>query len=147
MQHVALESTSPAAQIGAQCLAVRLRMLNRRVSRIYDEALRPHGVGVAQLNLLVAIANLEQAHPTELVASLGLEKSTLSRNVKGLAAREWVEIWVAADGRGQLLTLSQSGRELLAAALPAWEQAQARAQALLGEELTGALAGVSLRPH
>ena len=141
------KTSSAAEQIGAECLAVRLRMLNRRVSRIYDEVLRPHGVGVAQLNLLVAIANMEQAHPAELVASLGLEKSTLSRNVKVLVAREWVEVWIAADGRSQLLTLSDAGQQLLAAALPAWQRAQARAHALLGEELAGALGEVSLRPR
>lgn len=121
-------------------------MLNRRITRIYDEALRPHGVKVTQLNLLVAIANLDQAHPSELVTSLGLEKSTLSRNIKLLASHGWVEVWLAADGRGQLLTLSDSGGALLEAVLPAWRLAQQRAADLLGASLSGALGEVSLQP-
>ena len=50
---------SPAAEIMAgECLAVRVRTLNRAVTALYDESLRPHGLRVGQLNLLVAVARL-----------------------------------------------------------------------------------------
>ncbi len=121
-------------------------MLNRRVTRIYDEALRSHGIGVAQVNLLVAIESMGRAPTSSLVEALGLEKSTLSRNLKRLSERGWIRVWLAAEGRGQLVELSDAGRSLLEAILPDWERAQAEAAALLGAELAPVLTNVRLRP-
>ncbi len=45
--------------IAANCLAVRVRLLSRTITGIYDEALRPLGVTVGQLNILVTVAMLE----------------------------------------------------------------------------------------
>src|SRR5262245_59448709 len=73
---------SPDAVIAAECLAVRLRALNRAVSALYDDALRPHGLRVGQLNLLVAVARLGPAKPGDLCRFLCMEKSTLSRDVE-----------------------------------------------------------------
>ena len=57
----------PAAEvIAAECLAVRVRTLNRAVTALYDDALRPHGLRVGQLNLLVAVARMGTARPGDL---------------------------------------------------------------------------------
>lgn len=47
--------------ISRECIAVRLRMIDRAVSRVYDRALRPFGITVSQLNILVAVSELGQA--------------------------------------------------------------------------------------
>ena len=52
-----------AALIGDQCLAVRVRMLNRTITTIYDDALRPLGLTVGQLNILVVIARRGPVSP------------------------------------------------------------------------------------
>ena len=57
---------TPDAIIAAECLAVRLRALNRAVTALYDDALRPHGLRVGQLNLLVAVARMGTARPGDL---------------------------------------------------------------------------------
>lgn len=44
-------------------VGVRLRMLNRIVTNIYDEALRPLDLKVSQMNVLVAAAKLRTARP------------------------------------------------------------------------------------
>ena len=44
------------ARIAGECLAVRLRRLNREVTALYDEALRPLGLKTSQLNMLVMIS-------------------------------------------------------------------------------------------
>ena len=58
--------------IAEQCIASRLRVLNRFVTNIYDEALRPLGLKISQLNLLVAIAKMGEAKPTVLCEMLHL---------------------------------------------------------------------------
>ena len=141
------EPPSPAQRIAAECLAVRLRTLNRKLTRIYDDAMRPHGLTTAQVNVLVAIASVGHVAPGDLGEALGLEKSTLSRGLKRLAEHGLIEQWAARAGRGQLLTISEAGAARLAELLPDWERAQGEAAELLGPELEPAIASLVLGPR
>ena len=121
--------------ISTNCIAVRLRKLNRIVSGIYDDALSPLGLKVSQLNVLVAAGCLKQARPAQLGKALALDESTVSRNVERMRARGWLEVVPdAEDGRGQRIQLTAQGRELIHAAVPAWKQAQTAVASLLGRE-------------
>ena len=52
------EKHSPAIDaIARTCIAVRLRLLNRVVTNLYDDALRPLGLKVSQVNILVVMAS------------------------------------------------------------------------------------------
>jgi hypothetical protein len=72
--------------IARNCIAVRLRLLNRVVTNLYDDALRPLGLKVSQLNILIVTAKLGLARPAQVCDVLQLDASTLSRNVKPLQA-------------------------------------------------------------
>lgn len=120
-----------ALEIAGRCVAVRLRMLNRKVSGIFDEALRPLGLRVSQLNVLVAVAVGQPVSPAEISARLHLEKSTLSRNLERMARRGWL---VVEPGRPNHLRLTRKGESLLDKALPPWERAQEESRRLLGSE-------------
>src|SRR6266496_818651 len=85
------------------CLAVRLRLLNRVVTKLYDDALRPLGLKVSQLNILVVAAKLGVARPAQVCEILQLDTSTLSRNVKPLQAHGWLEVVPEEDARAQPL--------------------------------------------
>src|SRR3954469_25075445 len=90
----------PAAElIAGECLAVRVRTLNRAVTALYDEALRPHGLRVGQLNLLVAVARAGTARPGDLCRILRMDKSTLSRDVEVMRRNGWVGEGDSADAR------------------------------------------------
>ena len=128
-----------ADMITRDCLAARIRLLNRQVLRLYDEALRPLGITVTQLNVLVALARLEPCSPTEMTQVLDMEKSTLSRNVERLRLRGWVEVAPGPSGRTQLVSVTPKGQELLDDALPRWEAAQRQTEQLLGDSTTEAL--------
>ena len=67
--------------IARTCIAVRLRLLNRVVTNLYDDALRPLGLKVSQLNILIVTAQLGLARPAQVCEILQLDASTLSRNV------------------------------------------------------------------
>jgi DNA-binding MarR family transcriptional regulator len=118
--------------ISRGCLAVRLRILNRVVTKIYDDGLRPLGVKTSQLNILVVTAKLGLARPAEVCERLQMDTSTLSRNVERMMAKDWLEVVEDDDGRAQPFRLTAKGRRLLERAMPAWEKAQERVKKLIG---------------
>lgn len=127
-------TSSIAATIAADCLAVRVRVLSRAVTSVYDEALRPHGLKVTQMNLLVALSLLGESRPSRLCDLLHLERSTFSRTIERMGRQGWVATTPDADARTHLVVVTDAGRALLERAKPAWDAAQAQACALLGEE-------------
>jgi len=124
------------------CVAVKLRLVNRVVTNLYDEALRGLGLKVSQLNILVATAKLGLARPAKVCQLLELDPSTLSRNVLRMRARGWLEVVPADDARAQPFRLTAAGRRLLEKAAPRWQKAQQKAAALLGEVGVAWLAGL-----
>jgi DNA-binding MarR family transcriptional regulator len=125
--------------IAGECIAVRMRMLNRIVTNLYDEALRPLGLKVSQMNILVAAAKMGTARPAEVCERLHLDVSTLSRNVERMKARGWLEVVPDQDGRAQPFRLTGQGRKLLEKAVPAWKKAQRQATSLLGRGIVDQL--------
>ena len=122
-------------KIAGECIAVRLRMLNRIITNIYDDALRPLDLKVSQMNILVAAAKMGTARPAEVCEHLHLDVSTLSRNVERMKARGWLEVVPDEDGRSQPFRLTPQGRRLLDKAVPAWSAAQQKVKTLLGDAI------------
>ena len=121
-----------ADRIAEECIAVRVRLLNRTITGIYDDALRPLGLTAAQMNVLVVMAKLDSVAPGTIARRLHMEKSTVSRNVDRLRRQGWVVASLGESGRSQTLELTEKGHELIETALPLWENAQAEASDLLG---------------
>ena len=119
---------------GPDCVAVRVRLLNRVVTKLYDAALRPLGLKVSQLNVLVLTAKLGLARPAQVCNLLRLDTSTLSRSVERLRAKGWLEVVTGEDARTQRFCLTAQGMTLLERVAPAYEQAQKEASKLFGEE-------------
>ena len=134
-------------KIASECVAVRLRMLNRVITNIYDDALRSLDLKVSQMNILVAAAKMGTARPIEVCEHLHLDVSTLSRNVERMKARGWLEVVADEDGRSQPFRLTAQGRKLLEKAIPAWSEAQQQVKKALGdgfaEQLNQAMKRVS----
>ena len=126
--------TSMIDTIAKTCVAVRLRLLNRVITSFYDEALRPLGLKVSQLNILIVTAKLGLARPAQVCEILQLDTSTLSRNVKPLQAHGWLEVVPEEDARAQPFRLTTQGKRLIEKAVPAWHEAQSQATDLLGDE-------------
>ncbi|MEM9367229.1 MAG: MarR family winged helix-turn-helix transcriptional regulator [Planctomycetota bacterium] len=110
--------------IAANCLAVRVRILSRDMTRLYDDALRPIGLRVTQLNVLVAVAKMQEAMPTEIGRHLHLDKSTLSRTLARMVEKGWLQEVEGDDARRRPVKLSRAGRNLIRDAFPLWQEAQ-----------------------
>ena len=120
-------------KVVGECIAVRMRMLNRVITNIYDDALRPLDLKVSQMNILVAAAKTGMARPVAVCEHLHLDVSTLSRNVERMKARGWLEVVPDVDGRSQPFRLTPKGRKLLEKAIPAWSEAQQQVKKVLGD--------------
>jgi DNA-binding MarR family transcriptional regulator len=117
--------------IGNACFALHARMTARLLSRVYDAAMRPADLRLAQFGLLGAIAHGTATSETALAERLGLERTTLVRNLKLLTEKGWIEP-IPGDGRGVRHRLTETGREKLESAIPHWEAAQRRIEEKLG---------------
>ncbi len=128
------KSQRVAREIAGRCVVMRTRRLSRQITRLYDDALRPHGVTAGQLNLLVGIALLGPVRAVDLGQQFEMEKSTLSRNLRPMLEAGWIRSQ-AATGNAKELEITPVGESLLATVRPAWRRAQKAAQQLLGDAL------------
>jgi DNA-binding MarR family transcriptional regulator len=126
------EATDFARLMASECMAVRVRRLGRVITRVYDAALAPHGITIAQLNLLTAIVAAEGARLTDLGRILDVEKSTLSRDLQRMEVLGWIRFDPRQSSRGRSISLTPAGTRLLLQVRPAWEKAQETARSQLG---------------
>ena len=126
-------SPTEATELNQACFADKLRLLNRIITRIYDEALRPTGLTTSQMNILVVVAKYGEATPLQIRDWLHMEKSTLSRNVGRLQQNGWLSILKSDNGRTHTLKLTSKGSQALQEGLPLWESAQRKAETILGK--------------
>ncbi|HXZ03065.1 MAG TPA: MarR family winged helix-turn-helix transcriptional regulator [Stellaceae bacterium] len=121
-------------QIRDACLCLHVQRAARSLARRYDDALRPVALTNGQFSLLTSLHRVEAASIGGIAALLAMDRTTLTANLKPLERRGLVKVTVdPANKRGRLLTLTASGRALLAAALPLWRRAQAATERLIGE--------------
>ncbi len=128
--------------IAKSCIAVRMRLLNRVITNIYDDALRPLNLKVSQFNILIVTAKLGIARPARVCEILQLDTSTLS-HVERMRAHGWLEVVPERDARAQPFRLTTQAKRLIDRAVPAWEAAQRRSAELLGDEGVALLAKTS----
>ena len=114
-------------------------MLNRVVSRVYDEMIRPHGIKFSQMNILTVVTLRGPIQPSEVGLVLSLEKSTLSRNVQLMEDNGWIESQSGESGNSHLLRVTRKGRQLLEKAAPDWQSAQEQVCELLGVKTATAI--------
>jgi DNA-binding MarR family transcriptional regulator len=128
-------------QMARECIAVRVRLLNRLITKVCDDGLRPFGVRVAQVNILVAVAHDGPITPNEVAKRLVLDKSTLSRDADKLIASGWLATDPSDDGRSHTLRITPAGLELLDRIHPVWVAGQKKLAAILGAGTVGAIGG------
>jgi DNA-binding MarR family transcriptional regulator len=123
-----------AGRMARECIAVRVRLINRVITALYDEALRPFGLRISQANILAAVAHMDECRPADVSRVLRIEKSTLSRDVELMKQNGWLESAPPKGGRNQTIRLTLAGKQLLGRIRPSWEKAQAEARILIGAD-------------
>lgn len=128
------EARDLALDMREGCLGVRIGRLHRLVARRFDQALRPLGLSLPQLEVLGVLMLRGPLKPSAVAEALAVERSTISRNLSLMAQRGWVELESSASGRSTSATLTRQGIKTLAQARTAWATAQRDVLSLLGAE-------------
>ena|SRR5690348_11485834 len=103
------------------CLCFATQRAARALARCFDEVLRPVGLTSGQFSLLMSLNQREPPSVGAVAALLGMDRTTLTANLKPLERDGLVESAVdTADRRGRLLVLTAAGSKKLKAALPIW---------------------------
>lgn len=124
-------------EIVASCACLKVRMAARAVTRAYDSALRPVGLRATQLSILVAIAIDDAISIAALANFLGMERTTLTRNLKPLEKEELISVGPEGWRRSRTLEITGKGRSRLRQAVPLWERAQDALRQRLGDQAWG----------
>jgi DNA-binding MarR family transcriptional regulator len=122
-----------AADFYAACVCLGLNRAARAISRRYDTAFKPIGITSGQFTILSALKRDEPVPISNLANLLGMDRTTLTRNLRPLEALKLVAIQPdAQDRRIRSLTLTTKGRELLKEAVPLWRKAQRESSRRIG---------------
>ena len=116
-------ASNPATSLRG-CTNFKLRQLLRRVSLVYDRAMAESGLKITQYSLLTHVEKLGPITQADLAKAMGMDSSTLSRNLRPLESAGWVAVHAGGDARSHALSLTASGRKKRMQAQSLWKQAQ-----------------------
>ena len=121
------------------CLCLASRSAARSITAVYDRHLRPHRLRITQFSILTTLVLRGPTPLTALAKSLGMDRTTLTRNLALLERKGWVHIrHDGGDARTRLVSVTAKGRAVAQDALPAWRAAQGLVAGTIGA--TGATA-------
>src|ERR1700704_7056992 len=130
-ENVAYETT---LRVRDTCLCLHVQQAARALARRFDDVLRPLGLTNGQFSLLMSLNRPEPPKIGSVASLLAMDRTTLTANLKPLERRGLVKVTVdPADRRGRRLTLTASGRALLAAASPLWKREHAATERLISQ--------------
>ena len=122
-----------------QCLCTKLRRATRNVTRLYDEVLAPGGLRATSFVALVLAQAEGQPTLPRLARALGIDRSTLTRNIKPLERDGLVQVSAAPGSRTSTIALTPKGEKALQRCVPLWKEAQTRFEARVGAERWAAM--------
>jgi len=124
------------------CTNFKLRQLMRRVAQHYDAEVGKSGLKTTQYSLLSHVIALGPVRPVDLATAMGLQASTLTRNLRPLIDAGWLELGPGPDGRSRLVSVTPAGREKRQEAQRRWRVAQEAINQALGPKRVVQLHGL-----
>src|SRR3954454_7933009 len=97
----------------SECACLKVRTAARAVTRVYDAALRPVGLRATQLAVLMAVASSEAVSIVSLSRILGMDRSTLTRNLRPLEEQGLVVLGPEGHHRSRTLNTTSKGDQIL----------------------------------
>ena len=126
----------------AMCACDRLRRSARAVTRVYETGMGADGLKVTQLPILVGLGMGGSMPVGALAEALGLDRTTLTRNLKALEQQGLVRTAPHdEDARVRMVSMTAAGSRELSDSLGRWEQVQCGVEERFGAERLRALFG------
>jgi DNA-binding MarR family transcriptional regulator len=130
------------AQLAAGCVCNNIRRASRAVTNYYDSVLgEVSNLRVSQAILLVIVYLAGPQTVNDLAKMMGLDRTTLGRNLKPLVQQGLLTLTPGDDQRTRIVTLTAPGCEAILRVVPQWERAQAHMVAGMEQEQVAALLG------
>jgi DNA-binding MarR family transcriptional regulator len=121
------------------CTCFNVRRASRAITQFFDAGVRQHGLRPTQTPILRALQAKEEWGMTELSSWLGMERTSLVRNLRPLQRDGLVQTKGGGHGVHVKLEITNKGRAILAEMQPAWRASQAKVVAILGKERWSAI--------
>ena len=116
------------------CACFNVRRTARVITQFFDAEVRRHGMRPTQTPILGALQAKSGWSMAELSEWLGMDRTTLLRNLRPLQRDGLVRAKGGGRGGHVELEITAKGRQALAKTLPAWRSAQDKVVAILGKE-------------
>lgn len=108
-----------------ECACATIRRTARLVTQLYSHEMGQN-VEPTQFALLTVLSHRPGGGQSPLGRALGLDKTTMSRNLRLMERNGWIEGMTANDKRKRGYRITPLGTTVLAATTPGWTRAQAR---------------------
>jgi DNA-binding MarR family transcriptional regulator len=139
------EPEIPDYMAAAGCFCLASRQAARKITRLYDGFMQKSGMRSTQFTILSQLMLRGELSIGKLASLLGMERTTLTRNLTPLEQRKWISIKAGDDPRARMLGITAPGRAAVRRGFPFWTQAQAEAGKLLGADGQSALKVLAAR--
>jgi len=117
-----------------ECACMNLRKTARLIAQFYDQRLQPGGLRNTQFTLLVVLDHLSPVSITSLADHMGMDRTTLTRNLRLLERDGFITGNRGKDARVRMISLTGKGRTAIKETHPLWQQAQKEFLQKFGKE-------------
>ena len=129
----------------ASCFCLASRQAARRITRLYDSGMQQSGVRATQFTILSQLMLRGEMPIGKLASILGMERTTLTRNLTLLEQHKWISIKAGDDPRSRMIGITAQGRGVVRRGFPYWSKAQAQVGKMLGADGQAALKVLAAR--
>jgi DNA-binding MarR family transcriptional regulator len=133
------ETDVPDYMACAGCFCLASRQAARKITRLYDSHMQGSGIRATQFTILSQLMLRGEMPIGKLAGILGMERTTLTRNLTLLEQQKWISIKAGDDPRARMIAITGQGRSVVRRSFPFWSKAQAHIGKLLGADGEAAL--------
>ena len=116
------------------CLCYEFSKTARLVNSYYDAGLQAVDLKSNQFIILAAVGYMKETNFKNLAEFIGIDQSTLVRNIVTGERQSFVKIRPGKNKREKLISLRRKGKNKLHKAFPRWKKAQTDILDVLGRE-------------
>lgn len=121
------------------CVCLNLRWVARAVTKCYDAEMRRHGLRPTQTSILLALKAKDAWSMADLSDALGMDRTTLVRNLQPLQRDGFVRTEGGGRGGRVEVSITPQGQKKVEESLPAWRATQKAVVKTLGEKRWSAI--------
>jgi DNA-binding MarR family transcriptional regulator len=136
---------APDYMAAADCFCLASRQAARKITRLYDRTMQESGIRITQFTILSQLMLRGEMPIGKLAGILGMERTTLTRNLTRLEERGWISIKPGDDPRARIIAITAQGRGTVRRGFPYWSKAQAHVGNMLGGDGQAALKTLASR--